>query len=567
MAQARAQVKQAEPELDLNHLAGLIRAGRAAPELMESWLDTTWREPARFRRSLYRAAAARGSETIKSRPELGLDLYADCIASHLGHQRPALTIVQEGRGPQEISYETLHARSAALASLWVKSGVKAGESLALLLPVGLDYAVALLAALRLGLAVTPIPPLGASYARHRLLLTAADHVATSARLTHMLPPESAPSLPLTAAGVDGMRAASHAYAPTDCVLRLLSPFGPCDALTELDAVTLHESLLRDGLLVMALTTADRVAAPGWDVLQLQPLLLLTTWLVGATWVECTAADFAAQSLGISVLGVDTRLRELIRARGDESCRGVKSWFRSLSDRIDHDKWRTFSELLGARGITQFSVLYNAASGGAQLFSPRATQDLIGRMWPAPGRTFIISQVGSDLLPALDATGVYTPLRDEEADPSLVRLVIAKLDHGWTSGGSIDVGPEARTMPAREIAACAGRDPRVGAASLVVLAGRWPNEAHVLLLVFVSEPEAVSGELAADLRALIAHELGEQHVPERIEISPLHPRRDDDGIRADWCVSQYQSGMLGRKARVPMFLTLSRLAWIFQPPTS
>jgi len=114
----------------------VIRAGRAAPEVMESWLDTTWREPARFRRSLYRAAAARGSETIKSRPELGLDLYADCIAGHLGHQRPALTIVQDGRGLQEISYETLHARSAALASLWVKSGVKAGESLALLLPVG-----------------------------------------------------------------------------------------------------------------------------------------------------------------------------------------------------------------------------------------------------------------------------------------------------------------------------------------------------------------------------------------------------------------------------------------------
>jgi hypothetical protein len=567
MAQARAQTSHAEPELDLNHLAGLIRTGRAAPELMESWLATTWRDPARFRRSLYRAAAVRGSETIKSRPELGLDLYADCIASHLGHQRPALTIVQEGRGPQEISYETLHARSAALASLWVKSGVKAGDSLALLAPVGLDYAVALLAALRLGLCVTPIPPLGAGYARRRLLLTAADHVAASARLAHMLPAESAPALPLTATGPDSVRAASHAYAPTDCVLRLLSPFGPCDALTELDSVTLHEALLRDGLLVMALTTADRVAAPGWDVLQLQPLLLLTTWLAGATWVECTAADFAAQSLGISVLGVDHRLREQIRARGDDSCRGVKSWFRSLSDRIDHDKWLSFGELLGARGIAHFSLLYNAASGGAQLFSPRTTRELIGRMWPAPGRAFIISQVGSDLLPALDATGVYTPLRDAEADLSLVRLVIAKLDHGWTSGGSIDIGPEARTMPAREIAACAERDPRVGAASLVVLAGRWPNEAHVLLLVFVSEPDAVSGELAADLRALIAHELGEQHVPERIEISPLHPRRDDGGIRADWCASQYQSGMLGRKARVPMFLTLSRLAWIFQPPTS
>ena len=561
MAQAPAQAaKQAEPELDLNHLAQLIRTGRAAPELMESWLETTWRDPARFRRALYRTAAMRG-EAIKSRPELGLDLYADCIASHLGQQRAAL--VQEGR---EITYETLHARSAALASIWDKAGVKAGDSLALLLPVGLDYAVALLAALRLGLCITPIPPLGATYARNRLLLTAADHVVTSERLAHMLPPDGAPPLPLTAAGADATRAASHAYAPTASVLRLLSPFGPCDVLTELDALSLHESLLRDGMLVLSLTAADRVAAPGWDVLQLQPLMLLTTWLAGAAWVECAAVDFTPK-LGVTVLGVDTRLRELIRELGPDSCRGVKSWFRSLSDRFDHEKWRTFSELLAEREIPSFSLLFNAASSGAQLFSPRAMRDFTSRVWPAPGRAFIISQVGASLLPALDATGVYTPLRGEEADLSLMRLVLAKLDQGWTSGGSIDIGPEARTLPAKEIAACAQRDPRVGAANLLVLAGRWPNEAHVLLLVFVHDPAAASGELASDLRALIAHELGERHVPERIEISPLHPRCDEDGIRADWCSSQYQSGMLGRKARVPMFLTLSRLAWIFQTSTS
>jgi hypothetical protein len=301
-------------------------------------------------------------------------------------------------------------------------------------------------------------------------------------------------------------------------------------------------------------------------LQLQPLMLLTTWLAGATWVECSANDWVAKPHGVTVLGVDTQLRELIREHGADTCRGVKSWFRSLSDRFDHDQWRTFSELLAEREVPSFSLLYNAASSGAQLFSPRSLRDLLGRVWPAPGREFIISQVGADLLPALDATGVYTPLRDEEADTSLMRLVLAKLDHGWTSGGSIDIGPEARSLPANEIAACAQRDPRVGAASLLVLPGRWPNEAHVLLLVFVAEPEAVSGELASDLRALIAQELGEQHVPERIEISPLHPRRDDAGIRGDWCSSQYQSGMLGRKARVPMFLTLSRLAWIFQTST-
>jgi hypothetical protein len=309
------------------------------------------------------------------------------------------------------------------------------------------------------------------------------------------------------------------------------------------------------------------------VLQLQPLALLTTWLAGACWVECSAADLRAQPLllqscGVTLLGVDTRVRELIREQGADSCRGVRSWFRSLSDRYDHEHWHSFTELLAAREVDHFNLLYNAASGGAHLFSARVRKDLVERTWPAPGRGFLVSQVGASLLPALDSTGVYTPLRDEAADPTLVRMVIVKLDQGWSLGGSIDQGPEARTVPCDEIASCARRHPSVGEASVLVLPGRWPNEAHVLLLVFVSEPDAVSGGLAREVSQLIARELGERHAPERVEIFALHPRRQrSKGDRLDdaWCASQYQSGMLGRKARMPMFLTLSRLSWIFAMP--
>ncbi len=569
MAQAPQRTTPAELELDLVHLGKLIRTGRAALPLIEQWLQASWRDPARFRRALYRAGAAQRTEAIKSRPEVALDVYADCIARHLGRNRAALVMVAEGRGtPQETSYEALHARSSSLASTWRKAGVSAGDSLALLSPVGPEYCVALLAGLRLGLCVTPIPPLGALYVRNRLTVLAADYVAAGERELHMLPGDVA-RLPLTAAaGADATLAASHGYMPSDCPLRLFSPFGPPALLYELDARALHESLLRDSLLVLALETSDRVAAPSWDVLQLQPLALLTTWLAGATWVECSTADVAAHprlltESGVSVLGVDTRLREVIRGHGEASCRGVLSWFRSLTDRLDHEKWRTFTELLAECKIHHFNLLYNAATGGAQLFSPRAERDHAGRVWPAPGRSFVISQVGAGLLPALDATGVYTPLYGEEADASLARLVIAKLDQGWTVGGSIDIGPEARALPADEITACAERHPAVGAASLLVLPGRWPNEAHVLLLVFVPEPDAASGSLARELRELIARELGERHVPERVEIFALHPRyAGDDGVSASWCSSQYMSGMLGRKARMPLFATLSRLAWIF-----
>ncbi|HEY6881770.1 MAG TPA: hypothetical protein VI299_27270, partial [Polyangiales bacterium] len=494
-----ARAPEAELELDLVHLAKLIREGHATPQLMEQWLHATWRDPAGFRRALYRAGASQ-REAIKSRPEIGLDLYTDCIASHLGRNRTALVLVAEGSGAtQEISYETLHARSAALASTWLKAGVCTGDSLVVLAHVGLDYCVALLTGLRLGLCVTPIPPFGATYVRNRILLSAADYVAANERSLHMVPDDVA-RLPLTAAaGADATSSASHAYLPGDCALRLFSPFGLSGALYELDARSLHEALLRDSMHVFALEVSDRLAAPGWDVLQLQPLALLTTWLAGAAWVELTSNDLAAQPgllarCGVSVLGVDTRVREIIREHGSECCRGVRSWFRSLTDRFDHEKWRTFSELLAQRDVLQFCLLYNAATGGAQLFSARAENDHTGRVWPVPARSFVISQVGADVLPALDATGVYTPLRGEEAELSLPRLVMAKLDEGWTSGGSIDVGPFARTLPADEITTAAQHHAAVGAASLLVQPGRWPNEAHVNLLVFVREPDVDRGGL-------------------------------------------------------------------------
>lgn len=578
MQHARARPADAEPELDLVHLAQLIRTGRAAPDVLERWLQSTYREPARFRRAMYLAAASKRSEAIKSRPDLGLDLYADCVSCHLGRQRAALVVVQEGRS-SEISYETLHVRCSALASEWKRAGVAAGDSLALLAPVGLDYCVALLTGLRLGLMVTPIPPLGATYARNRLAFVAADHVAAPERLAYMLPADGSAPLPLAAHGGDASLATSHAYAPGDGALRLLSPFGsqyPDATLAELSALSVHEALLRDSMFVLALEPGERIAAPGWDALQLQPLALLSTLIAGATWVECTAAEVAAEpqrlsQLGVSVLGVDARLRELIRERGAETCAGVRSWFRSLTDRLDYDKWRSFGELFAQREISQFSVLYNAASGGAQLFSPRIQRDDTGRLWPAPGRNFLICQVGTSLLPSLDTTGVYTPLCDDEADPTLPRMVISKLDQGWTLGGCIDLGPEARTLPVDEIAACARKHPSVGAASVVLSPGRWPNEAHSLLLVFVPEPDAaVSGSVtnvAGEVRQLIARELGDRHVPERVEIFALRPRYDGERLRRDWCASQYLSGMLGRKARVPLFLTLSRLSWIFAPPTN
>ena len=103
--------------------------------------------------------------------------------------------------------------------------------------------------------------------------------------------------------------------------------------------------------------------------------------------------------------------------------------------------------------------------------------------------------------------------------------------------------------------------------VVVAPGRTTNDADVILLAFIDSEAASGGRRASDvsvsaLKDLIRRELGAVHVPHRVEIFPLHPRWKKGQVDAEWCRSQYLSGTLTTKRRMPVFLTLSRLSWIF-----
>lgn len=549
--------------IELASLRQLVLRGKAAPEQLEAKLRESWAQREGWRRGLFALAAGRKAGGLKSRLDVGVDVYSDCVGAHRGTGRSALCLLHEGRAA-ELTFDGLHERSAALASAWLGLGVNTGDHVAIVLPVGLDYAAALLAALRLGLVITTVAPLGTTYVRSLLGACSPICIVTGERYRYMLPPDAV-VLPLTDQA-DARLTGSHTYSPDATVLRLSSPFREHGLFCELSAAELHESLLRDALLVIALDPDDRVAAPGFDPQQWQPLAMLTTWFAGATWVECGMEELRADPqcvsrLGISLLGVGSELRELLLSRRD-TCAGVRSWFRNLNDTLDFLRWGELGKQLAEHDTAAFALLYSAASGGAQLFTPRDAAGAPSLVWPAPGREFIVAETGTDMQPSLHETGVYCPVRNAEVDPALLRMLVAKQDAGWTLGGSMEVGRQCRAYPRAELVAAVERDPRVGAASVVVTAGRWPHSAHVVLLIFVMDPECCGGDLMTDVQRLVRRELGEVHAPDRVEIFALHPHRKSQKLHADWCASQYLSGMLSRKNRTPAFLTLSRLAWIF-----
>ncbi|MGK3970150.1 AMP-binding protein [Sorangium sp. So ce118] len=581
MEERSAPIPVPDPErLDLRAFVDTLRAGKADGAYLRGLLPATYEAPERFRRALY-AHAARRPGGLKSRPDEGYDVYHDCVVAHLGQRRRAFaSFVSTGSaaGDQEISYDALHLRAGALAAAWRSAGVSPGQAIALVLPLSVEHVVALLAALRLGAVVSTLPPLGPTFVRNRLERLAPDHVVIPERHRHLAGQQKASLLPLAAPARADSAQPSHWYAPDEPAARLLPVFGdPAAEPVELTAAALHEALLRDGLVVLGLDEADTLAAPGFEPLQHAPHLVLAALAAGAAYAELAPGDLEAdprllERAGVTVLGVTRGLRDVVLRRGAAAVpRSARAWFRSLTEVVEPERWDALSRALWARKLPGFGVAGAAAAGGVHLFTPPSPPSIVPRVWPAPGRAWLLAELAAGTLPALNAAGMYTPMSDGEPDlAGLPRLVLAREPDGFVLAGAIDVGRDAQAYPTTEVARVIEREPAVRHAAVVVAPGRTTNDAKIAAIAFVEDERGPDGRVrlpvgARALAALIEREMGRSFLPDRIEIFPLRPRLSDGVADEAWCRAQYLGGALHDKARSELFVLLSRLGYILARP--
>lgn len=85
----------------------------------------------------------------RRRPGIAIDLYTDAVSRHAGTNRVALRWYDRRFGFRDLSFAELDQRAGAWASAWARQGVVPGATLAVLLPLGPEYLIALAAALRL----------------------------------------------------------------------------------------------------------------------------------------------------------------------------------------------------------------------------------------------------------------------------------------------------------------------------------------------------------------------------------------------------------------------------------
>ncbi|MEI7894584.1 MAG: AMP-binding protein [Myxococcales bacterium] len=562
--------------LDLRVIQETLRSGRATEVWLESWLPSTHTAPERFQDMLRSFVATRRDAPVKGRDDHGFDLYHDLVAAHVGRKRVAFVAYDESGSVVPTSYDALQTRSNGLAAAWTEAGVEVGQVVAIVAPVSVDYLAALVTAFRLGLVAAPVALAGPALVRSRLLALQPHWVTASARQRSAIPLSYA-ALPLSAPPRVSGPSTSHAYDADQVALRLLSPFAPpSNALSDLTAKTVHDSALRDGALVFALRSDDVLAAPGFDVSQHQPALLLGSLACGAAFAELAPASLAEDPVekaiekavdktGVTVLGLTGASRELLLGRSVDLLRSpVRAWFRSLTEVLEGDRWDALYRLGPAKRIPGFAVVSCAASGGVLLASPPTSEAPSLRMWPVPGLPWQLSESVEGAVPALAGAGIFTLLVGEDADPSVPRVAFSRSGSALLYGGSLEVGRDAQRYPIEQLEEAACTHPEVRHAAAIAVGGRHINDARVVLLAFT---EGLRGERPIPLRELeeiILRELGERFRPDRIEVFPLRPRIQKTGaIDRAWCRSQYLGGVMSRKARSEIFVSLGRLGYLFE----
>jgi hypothetical protein len=554
---------------DLGSIAATLREGTPSDGYVRAFVEATLADSAWFWGALEDLARSPRMYCSKSRYSSSIDFYHDCVAAHVPGRKAAV-VVRENGEQRSVDYPTLHQRSSALLATWQALGVAAGQSIAIVAPAGIEYAVALVTALRIGAIVTCVASHGPTWALARLAALQPDHVVADARLQPAL--RDLPLLPIAPSARSTAGATSHTYGVSEPAFRLVTPMGPAAfEVFELTAGHVHQALVRDALYVYALGPDDALAAPGFEDQQWQPLLLLTTLLAGATWLEADARELESDvgsvgQLRPTILGVSRQLRDRLLNRGLGSLGGgVRAWFRSLTEAGDPAAWHAFAAAASSRRMHGFAVLANAASAGAQLFCPRSTLPPDQRVWPVPGGAFQLSEVAGGALPALDERGVYTRLADGEPDGSLGRFIVARSGDSYLLAGSLDSGPHGLAYPAGEVAACVKRGhSSISYAAAFTVPGGPGGDVSAILVAFYDPTRASGPPTLRDLERIVAREMGARWLPARLEVYPLRPRLIDGEVDVPWCRSQYLSGSLHRKAKLGLFRDLSALSYMLAP---
>jgi hypothetical protein len=533
------------------------RDGRA-PDL--AWLRATAVAPAPFWQDLLDAHAASRAPRARSRYGERYELYADMVVRHLDLRTPAFRWVERG-ALQELSYAEVHARASRLAGTWAGQKVERGDVVAVVLPIGPAWLCAVLTALRMGLVVSWLPPVGSAFLARRLKKLAPKRIATDPAYLPIL--AGFEELVLQDGPGVAYPAQWHAYEPKEVCAVLFSPLRePLDTPLPLHAEAAYSKAVRDAIFAYRLAPGASLGAPGFDDLQHQPALAFSALLSGGTYVHLETADIQADPRCLTdtpfrALGLSVAVRDALLAAGARRGASWEGWFKNPEEPLDVDAWRAALAALGMEKTPAMNLVVESAAGGALLLSARRPGAADLRMVPAPGTPWGLYDLSGSGDEAPGALGLFAP-KPSEKPAAEGHVVLSAWGPEHLYAGTSTPRRAGRVYPAQEVEeAVAGLSFVAGAQALPVTSGGAASFTMFVLVVFTGTTPAGPAAPAAIERA-ITDALGRSALPDRVVFYPLYPRLEAGKVDRAWGETQYRTGLLGRKARSPVIAALTAL---------
>jgi hypothetical protein len=533
------------------------------------WLTDSYEDPAGFWHRYLDVFSQHGGVASHARYDEGYDFYHDLVTRYQDDTALAFIHWHANRGVERLSYQNLHARCRALECAWREAGVNAGDALAIVLPIGVNYVVSLLTALKMGLCFVSVPMLGNRFAQGCIDQGHLDWWVTEDRYLHGLEVE-AERLPLSChdLGSGGGADRSYFYEATEVVGSVFSPVQDLqDGPVEVSAQTLFLGLIRDAAIGLSLDRGDVIAAPGFCPIQFQPTILLTTLAAGATFVEFSETQAQAQTpeleqFGFTHLLLQPLTRDALVRNQLAAVPKLKRWFRNAHGALDWNRWDQFSKLAKSQSCLGSTYFANAAAGGAIMTGVSRLQPKYMHVLPMPGSGFTMADANLSGMPTVTESGVLEWSEYSNSDLLIGHQLVSRDRNEFVLIGPVRPHREGQSYTGEAVTNLVESHPGVTHARVVFAPAASAGSGWRAIVVVFVEPDGDwfndRKSLATALSLQCKVELGLRAVPNKIEVFGQVPHHEDGEISQAWCDGQYLTGMLHRKEQVEVFRDLSSL---------
>lgn len=497
----------------------------------------------------------------KSVPGQDISLYHDILAVNSSLNNPALVWTVNG-DDESLTYSALLNMAESQAGSWFTLGVRSGNTIAIVTNKTWKRIIALFSALRLGLIISFVAPVGRSRVSDALLKLDCDHIFIDSEVQDWIPSPKLSTLLVGPATVAPPDTLPFSYPCNHVVFRLLDSYGCTDlAIVEIPAQLLFLNLIRDGFHILKLSRGKTVCATGEISGGLSPFIELATFLCGSTLFlsgtenSRTVATKILES-ELYLVEVTPSLRDSI-AKITECSLNVKwgGWFRNILDSSDSNAWKEFDDKFRPNKIEHMDLLYLVATGGVALGNPRHYDVLDTKIYPSKGSDWQLGDITTPKNISTMVYGRYCSVHHASDEPKFYPspVLLSPFLQGYKYLGCYPTGRMGKVYPSDNVCECLACDgswhviiERPGSKGVDVVT-------EYILLAFM-ENRSVN-----ELRLLVESNFGHDALPDLIEIIPLMPRFDGKGkINSSWCSQMYFKGEFNRRVRSNIYKMISEL---------